>query len=218
MKTMMIAAALALCACASDPHEEMRADAKHVDSLAHELAQEAQGYCAAAPWTTPAACVDAVVSHREAIAACIGSLMQMADRMDGHLRDVGSDVVADTLCGLPAVQGEMDRYESVSCGAADPAAAESALEHCGALIDAAAQAPRNRINSTRDRPLGANRRKWQHARASPTASDGGARVALGCGCAASGCPDVRRMTNAAPRRDATDPRLALSPRALMAPW
>jgi hypothetical protein len=139
MKTLMITAALALCACASDPHEEMRADAKQVDALAHELAQETQGYCAAAPWTVPAACTDALVSHRAAVAARGESLMEMAERMDGNLRDVGAAPLADTACGVPTVQAEMERHASAACTSNPGTAEVETLQHCAVLTEVAAQ-------------------------------------------------------------------------------
>jgi hypothetical protein len=140
MKTLMIAAALALCACASDPHEEMRAEARQVDALAHELAQQAEGYCAAAPWTASAGCADALTLHREAVVVRVESLTEKADHMDRHLRDVGSPTLADMACGMPAVRSEMDRRAGFACAAVDPGAAEAeTLQHCAALTEAAAQ-------------------------------------------------------------------------------
>jgi hypothetical protein len=140
MKTLMIAVALALCACASDPHEEMRAEANQVDAVAHELAQEVDSYCAAAPWTAPAQCADLVTVHREAVAAHVESLTELAERMDGHLQDVGADPLADTGCGVRGVPVEMDRHGVVACAGTDPGVAEAeALQHCAVLMETAAQ-------------------------------------------------------------------------------
>lgn len=139
MKTMVMVAALALCACASDPHEEMRADANRMDSLAHELAQEAQEYCAAAPWASLGTCTEAVASHRELVGARLEPLTQMADRMDRHLQDVGSGALADSACGLRSLQVEMDRHQGASCGPEAATAEAEALGHCTAMMAAAAQ-------------------------------------------------------------------------------
>lgn len=139
MKTLVVMAALALCACASDPHEEMFTDARNVDSLAHDLAEEAGRYCSAAPWTAPASCADAAAAHRAAVAARTEALLEMAARMDRHLEEVGSGALADVACGVPAAQAENDRYAG-PCAGTDPTTAEAeALRHCSVLAETAAQ-------------------------------------------------------------------------------
>lgn len=139
MKTLVVIAALALCACASDPHEEMLTDARQVDSLAHELAEEAERYCSAAPWTAPASCAEAAAAYRAAVAARADALVEIAVRMDRHLEEVGSGALADVACGVTAAQAENDRYDGTCAGADRTAAEAEALRHCSVLAGTAAQ-------------------------------------------------------------------------------
>lgn len=138
MKRMLraVAATLLLSACASDPHEEMRAEAENVDKLAHQIAREATAYCDGQLWAQPS-CVQATAEYRAAVVTALEEAAERAVRMDGYLREVGEESAADTACGSAALTAEVEQFAARPCSPIPDGV--GALEHCAVMTSGAAQ-------------------------------------------------------------------------------